>query len=158
MRITTASRRVETAVIEALAEETYGRAALRVPFPDPLILARANGFLVLPTLDGARCWTAYGGQILYYPPYGDPRRRGDAVYHELAHRLFERHGIEHLHGDVYSLALALMAPWEWVAVRLRRQGSGRTPRLLIQKNEHAPELLLRLRVQQVFDEIASSRP
>ena len=157
VKIAADRRLVETATIEALSEEMHGRAGFSIPFADPLLLAKANDFLVCPTLEKLRCWAVYGGQIIHYPLLAPRRQRGDIVYHEIAHALLYRYGIEHSHGDVYDLALALMAPHPWVTTHLRRLGTQETQGLLFQSNSHAPEMLLRLRIQRVCTQIESAR-
>lgn len=149
-----AGGRLEPLMIEALAEDAHLRADLGVPFPDPLLLARRNDFTLWPTTTPPACGGPCSGQAVFYRP-GLRRTAGCEVYHGLAHGLLLRHGKPHEHPDVTALALALMATRSATRALLR-ESIPATARTLVRRNIHAPTLLLRLRVEQVWLSIPPS--
>jgi len=158
VRVNQTSRLVATDAIESLAELVYKRADLRVQFPDPLLLARANGFVMCPAPDPLQCWSSYTSQILYYKPIGERRQRGYFTYHELAHGLFTRLGIPHAHDDVHELTTELVAPRQIVATLLKNRSAIQATRLLIRSNPHAPTHLLRRRIESLRPLADLSKP
>jgi len=148
-RIMRSARRVDPEEIEAIAEIAHRHAGLPDPFQDPRLLAEGNGFVLCGTSNLIRCWIAHPNRVLYYPLLGEQRKRGEIFYHELAHGILNRMQIDHEHGDVYDLQLALMAPWSWVENELRCRPSRDVSRLLFESNAHSTFHLSRLRVETV---------
>jgi len=137
--------------LEFIAHTAYRRADLPVPFPNPTLLARRNGFLLRPVLDRRQCGGAYCDKILHYSPQGNRRQVGSVVYHEFAHGLLVRDGCAHAHGDVNYLALALMAPRATVlSISDQRFHIDEVLRLLIRRQVYALLPSLRLRIQSVW--------
>lgn len=156
-QIARAERRVELATIEALAEEAHGRADLPVRYPDPRLLARANGFALIPATSLDQCGGPNRAQVLVYSCRPDRREQGHGVCHALAHGLLVRGEFEHSHSDVYALTLALMAPKTLVVRMFQRRTPAETFRLLCRCNLHAPIALLRARVQWVQIQLESAK-
>jgi len=142
-------RQIERSVIEALAEDAHFRADLGAPFPDPTWLAQRNNFVLWATMTPPDCGSFCCAQTLFYRP-GLRRTSGGEIYHAFAHGLLSRYGEPHGHQDVTLLALALMAPRPAVLPLLRGSTLAQATRALIRRHIHAPTVLLRLRLQQVW--------
>lgn len=150
-----AGGRLEQATIEAIAENAHARAALGVPFPDPVLLAKRNEFSLWPTMTPPACNGPCCGQIIYYRP--GPRRPASVeIYYSVSQGLLRRRGDVHCDQDVSALSIALIAPRHAVQSLLK----GRTPvqaeRSLIRRHLHAPTALLRLRLHQVWLQTADA--
>ncbi len=143
------------AVIEAIAEGAHLRAALGVPFPDPVLLARRNEFLLWPTMTPPACGGPCCGQIVYYSP--GPRRSASVeIYYGVSYGLLRRRGGAHCDQDVSALSLALIAPQRTVQSLLQNRTFAQAERSLIRRHLHAPSALLRLRLHQVWLQAADT--
>lgn len=157
IRIASEPRFVRPATLEHITEEIYDRAAFDDPFAHPMLLAHANDVLVCPTLEeNLRCWSVEGDRVLYYPILASGRKLGELLYHELAHVLLRRNCLKHDHGDVYALAMTLMAPRPWIIANLAASGGqGAMTEALVRCNRYAPRHLLSLRVRNVMRDLES---